>query len=123
MITKPRQSTADSLKKSLKEIRSCLSQSIPDFDQKSGIILEFSRIGTRYHIEKAPVPPTDKVGLRLEQSFNDFMRRLKVEYKGSKLEGRVMFGTHADTFIIDYDNLERTDKGIHKTSKAIDGLL
>jgi len=76
MIKKPRKTTANSLKKSLHEIRECLNESLPNFEKKEMVGIKFSRVGTRYHIENAPVPPTDKIGVQLERSFNEVRKTL-----------------------------------------------
>lgn len=123
MIKKPRKTTATSLKKSLGEIRECLNESVPNFDKKEIVGLKFSRMGTRYHIENAPVPPSDKIGVQLERSFNDFMRKLKVNYDGVKLEGSMVLGTKTDMFLVGYNNFERKGKDLTKKGHSIEGVL
>jgi hypothetical protein len=123
MITKPRKTTADSLKKSLHEIRDCLNESLPNFNKREMVGLKFSRVGTRYHIENSPIPPSDKVGIHLERSFNDFMRKLKVNYGGMKLEGSIVLGTKTDMFLVGYNNYERKGKNLTKKGHTIDGIL
>jgi len=123
MIRKPRKSTATSLKKSLEQIRECLNESVPHFDKKEMVGIKFSRVGTRYHIENAPVPPSDKIGLQLERSFNDFMKKLKVNYGGMKLEGSMLIGTKKDMFLVGYNNYERKGKNLTKKGHSIEGIL
>lgn len=123
MIKKPRKTTATLLKKSLGEIRECLNESVPNFDKKEIVGLKFSRMGTRYHIENAPVPPSDKIGVQLERSFNDFMRKLKVNYDGVKLEGSMVLGTKTDMFLVGYNNFERKGKNLTKKGHSIEGVL
>lgn len=123
MIRKPRKTTADSLKKSLGEIRECLNESVPNFTKKEMVGIKFSRVGTRYHIENAPVPPNDKVGVQLERSFNDFMKKLKVNYGGMKLEGSMLLGTKSDMFLVGYNNFERKGKNLTKKGHSIEGVL
>lgn len=123
MIRKPRKTTTDSLKKSLGEIRDCLNQSIPNIEKKSMVGLKFSRVGTRYHIENAPVPPSDQIGVQLERSFNDFMKKLKVNYDGMKIEGSVLVGTKQDMFLVGYNNYQRKGKNLTKKGHTIEGVL
>lgn len=123
MIQKPRKSTTDSLKKSLNEIRECLKESVPNIEKKQMVTLKFSRVGTRYHIENAPVPPSDMVGVQLERSFNDFMKKLKVNYDGMKIEGSVLVGTNADMFLVGYNNYQRKGKNLTKKGHTIEGIL
>ena len=123
MIRKPRKTTATSLKKSLNEIRECLNESVPGFEKKEMVGIKFSRVGTRYHIENAPIPPSDKVGVQLERSFNDFMKKLKVTYGGMKLEGSMLLGTKEDMFLVGYNNYEKKGKNLTKKGHSIEGVL
>lgn len=123
MIRKPRKDTAKSLKKSLIEIRECLNESVPNFNKKEMVGIKFSRVGTRYHIENAPIPPSDKIGVQLERSFNDFMKKLKVNYGGMKLEGSMLIGTSKDMFLVGYNNYERKGKNLTKKGHSIEGVL
>lgn len=107
MTEKPKKATTDSLKKSLQEIRECLSESLPNISKKEMVGLKFSRIGNRYQIESAPIPPSDKIGVQLERSFNSFMKKLKVNYDGVKLEGSILLGTKQDLFMVGYNNFKK----------------
>jgi len=42
MIKKPRKTTANSLKKSLHEIRECLNESLPNFEKKEMVGIKLS---------------------------------------------------------------------------------
>jgi hypothetical protein len=123
MTEKPKKATTDSLKKSLQEIRECLSESLPNITKKEMVGLKFSRIGNRYQIESAPIPPSDKIGVQLERSFNSFMKKLKVNYDGVKLEGSILLGTKQDMFMVGYNNFKRSGKNITKKGHSIEGVL
>lgn len=123
MIKKPRKTTMNSLKKSLHEMKECLNESVPNMNSKDTVGLKFSRIGTRYQIEDSPIPPSDTIGLQLERSFNDFMKKLDVQYSGVKLEGSMVLTTKIDMFMVGYENFQRKGKKITKTTHSIDGIL
>lgn len=123
MIRKTKKDTTISLKKSLSEIRECLNDSIPNFFNKEMVGIEFSRVGTRYHIENAPITHSDKIGLQLEESFNNFMSNLDVNYGGVKIEGSILLGTKSDMFMLGYNNYERKGNEITKNGYSIDGNL
>lgn len=123
MIKKPRKTTMNSLKKSLQEMKECLNESVPNMNSKDTVGLKFSRIGTRYQIEDSPIPPSDTIGLQLERSFNDFMKKLDVHYSGVKLEGSMVLTTKIDMFMVGYENFQRKGKKITKTTHSIDGIL
>lgn len=123
MIQKPRKDTTKSLKKSLDSMRDCLSQSVPGFDKKSMYGIKFSRIGTHYRIENAPVPPSDVIGRKLEKSFNSFMKQLKVNYGNVKVEGSCLIGTQKDNFLIGYENYEKKGKRVTKKIHGIEGTI
>ena len=118
MLQKPQKDTAESLKKSLYSMRKCLDDSITRDKDKTAYRLKFSRIGRDYKIEDAPVPPTDKIGVELEVSFNTFMKKLRVEYDGVKVEGLCFIGKENDSFVIGYQNYKRrgdkTYSNVHK---------
>jgi hypothetical protein len=122
MSKKPK-STKELLKKSLGEIRECLSESIPNINKHELIGIKFSRIGEVYHIENAPIPPVDSIGVQLENSFNEFMKNLNVNYGGVKLEGSMLIGTKDDMFLIGYNDYSRKGNKIKKSGYSIDGLL
>lgn len=111
------------LKTSMKEMRECLNQSVPDFNNKSMYGIKFSRIGKDYRIENGPVAPSDVIGLKLERSFNKFMKNLKVNYSNIKVEGSCVIGTQKDTFLIGYENFEKKGKKIVKKSHGIEGIV
>lgn len=123
MIQKTNKDTVVSLKKSLNEIRECLNKSIPNLSKKELVGVKFSRIGTEYHIENAPIAPSDKIGLQLEKSFNDFMNNLNINYGGVKIEGSILLGTKSDLFMLGYNDYERKGKKITKNGYSIDGSL
>jgi hypothetical protein len=123
MVKKPKKNTAMSLKKSLNEIRECLNESVPNLSKKELVGIKFSRIGNRYQIENAPIAPSDKIGLQLEKSFNEFMSKLDVNYDGVKIEGSMFLGTESDTFMLGYNNYQRKGKNITKNGYSIDGSL
>lgn len=122
MLKKPK-STKELLKKSLGEIRECLSESIPNIKKNEFVGIKFSRIGENYHIENSPIPPTDTIGVQLETSFNDFMKNLNVNYGGVKIEGSMLVGTKEDMFLIGYNDYSRKGKKITKSGYSIDGIL
>ena len=99
-------------------MRKCLDDSITRDKDKTAYRLKFSRIGRDYRIEDAPVPPTDKIGVELEVSFNSFMKKLRVEYDGVKVEGLCFIGKENDSFVIGYQNYKRrgdkTYSNVHK---------
>lgn len=120
MINKPRKTTVPSLRKTLSDIRKSLQESIPGYESKAMVPVEFSRIGTHYRIENAPVPPTDKIGLKLEKSFNDFLKQVRVDYHGTKLRGKALIDTKDDILIMEYENLEKRDGvDVVKSSKGM----
>ena len=119
MNKKPRKQTAAAMKRYLQEMRDCLNQSVPGFDDKSIYSIRFSRIGKKYKIEGAPVPPTDTIGEKLEESFNTFMGKLKVNYDNVKVEGSITIGTQIDTFLIGYNNYKKDTVETH----CIDGIV
>ena len=123
MIQKPRKDTTKALKKSLDAMRDCLSQSVPGFDKKAMYGIKFSRIGTHYRIENAPVPPSDLIGKKLEKSFNSFMKQLKVNYDNVKVEGSCLIGTQKDNFLIGYENYQKTGKRMTKKIHGIEGTI
>ncbi len=123
MTSKPRKTTTNSLKKSLNDMRLCLNQSVPGFKEKSLYGLKFSRIGTRYRIEDAPISPSDVIGLKLEKSFNDFMKKLKVNYSNIQVKGECVIGTQANTFLIGYEDYEKKGKKVVKKTYGIDGIV
>jgi hypothetical protein len=123
MIKKPKKTTINSLKKSLQEIKECLNESVPNLDGRDMVGLKFSRVGTRYQIEDSPIPPNDTIGLQLERSFNEFMKKLNVNYSGVKLEGSMVLTTKIDMFMVGYNNYIRKGKKITKSSHSIDGML
>lgn len=118
MLQKPQKDRTESLKKSLYSMRKCLDDSITRGNDKAVYRLKFSRIGRDYRIEDAPIPPTDKIGVELEVSFNTFMKKLKVEYDGVKVEGLCFIGKEKDSFVIGYQNYKRrgdkTYSNVHK---------
>ena len=123
MIQKPRKDTTDALKKSLDSMRDCLNQSVPNFNKKAMYGIKFSRIGTHYRIENAPVPPSDVIGRKLEKSFNNFMKQLKVNYGNVKVEGSCSIGTQKNNFLIGYENYEKKGKRITKKIHGIEGTI
>ena len=123
MITKPQKRTASSMKKSLKEMRECLSQSISNTNKKEMIGLKFSRVGKDYHIENTPVLKSDAIGIQLEKSFNEFMNKLDVKYSGIKIEGSIILDAEVDMFMVGYNDYEKKGKTIKKTGHSIDGIL
>ena len=104
-------------------MRECLSQSVPGFDKKAMYGIKFSRIGTHYRIENAPVPPSDVIGRKLEKSFNSFMKQLKVNYGNVKVEGSCLIGTQKNNFLIGYENYEKKGKRITKKIHGIEGTI
>jgi len=122
MNKKPSKHTAAALKKYLREMRDCLNQSVPGFDDKSIYSIRFSRIGKNYKIEGAPVPPTDRIGEKLEQSFNKFMSNLEVKYD-NKVEGLATIGTQLDTFVIGYNNYKNNGDEIVSNTHCIEGVI
>jgi hypothetical protein len=123
MVQKPRKTTAESIKKSLSEMRQCLDESIVKDTNKSVYRLRFSRIGTSYRIENAPIPKTDKIGKKLELSFNDFMRKLKVNYDGMKVEGLCFIGKDSDSFVIGYQNYKVKGQKVVSNVHKIKGMM
>lgn len=123
MFQKEKKNNSVSLKKSLNEIRKCLDKSIPNISDKELVGVKFSRIGTEYRIENAPIAPSDKIGLQLEKSFNDFMSNLNINYGGVKIEGSMFLGTKSDMFMLGYNDYERKGKKITKNGYSIDGSL
>ena len=123
MIKKPKKTTINSLKKSLQEIKECMNESVLNLDGRDMVGLKFSRVGTRYQIEDSPIPPNDTIGLQLERSFNEFMKKLNVNYSGVKLEGSMVLTTKIDMFMVGYNNYIRKGKKITKSTHSIDGML
>lgn len=123
MKQRPKKELTATLKQYLQEMRDCLTQSVPGFDDKPVYNLRFSRMGPKYQIESAPVPPSDTIGEKLEDSFNKFMSNLKVSYDHIKLEGHVTIGTQLDTFIIGYDNYHWNGNEATKSNHSIEGII
>lgn len=116
----PSKETTEALKQYLQDIRSCLKESVPGFNDKDIYNLYFSRVGSDYHIEKMPVPPSDVIGEKLEQSFNNFMKGLNVNYTNIKIEGSCIIGVQTNTFLIGYQNYETKEiKRVH----TIEGVI
>ena len=123
MIQKPRGTTISSIKKSIGTMRECLDESIVKTSNKSAYRLKFSRIGTAYKIEDAPIPSSDKIGKKLESSFNEFMQKLKVNYDGIKVEGLCFIDKKQDAFVIGYQNYKRKGSKIVSNVHKIKGLV
>ena len=123
MVQKPRKTTTTSIKKALGEMRKCLDQSVVKDVNKSAYRLKFSRIGTSYRIENAPIPKTDTIGKKLELSFNDFMRKLKVNYDGMKVEGLCFIGKDSDSFVIGYQNYKKKGEKVIANVHKIKGMM
>jgi len=123
MVQKPRRTTITTIKKSLGTMRECLDNSIVKDSNKTAYRLKFSRIGTSYQIDNAPIPSSDKIGKKLESSFNDFMQKLKVNYDGIKVEGLCFIDKNQDAFIIGYQNYKRKGSKIVSNVHKIKGLM
>lgn len=123
MLQKQKKNESDSIKKSLYSIRKCLDNSITKGKDKNAYRLKFSRIGRDYKIEDAPVPQTDRMGVELEVSFNTFMKNLKVEYDGVKVEGLCFIDKEKNSFLIGYQNYKRRGDKAYSNIHKIKGSM
>ena len=111
------------LKKSLGEMKGCLEKSIDKRPTSNTYKLKFSRLGTQYRLDNAPIPSYDKIGLKLELSFNAFMNQLEVAYDGIKVEGMCLIDKEKDGFVIGYQNYKKKGAKIVSNLHKIKGMV
>ena len=118
-----KKSDAQMIRKSLGNMRECLSESINDFNEKQTVNIRFSKVGKKYRVEESIMLPTDKIGLKLQKSFNELMNNIEVKHSGIKVEGLMTIGTNVDMFHIGYNDHVNKDGVIVKQGHSIDAIL
>lgn len=118
-----KKSDAKRIKKSLWTMREFLSKNIDDFDKQQTVNIRFSRTGKKYKVEKSTILPTDKIGLKLQKSFNELMDNFNIKDSGIKVEGLMTIATNIDMFHIGYNDYINKDGVIIKEGHHIDAIL